>query len=88
LAACQLPFTGSFIKLEVAGGEGEKMDWTWVKVAVALTPIPVVAAFWLADNGAMPLLEGLVFSAACLYGGMLLGAAAAKIEAKLRKRYG
>ena len=64
------------------------MDWIWVKVVAALTPIPIVAGFWLADNGVMPLLEGLVFSAACLYGGLLLGVAAAKIEAKLRKRYG
>jgi len=88
LAACQLPFTGSFIKLEVAGGEEEKMDWTWVKVVAALTPIPVAAAFWLADNGVMPLLEGLVFSAICLYGGLLLGVAAAKVEAKLGKRNG
>jgi len=66
----------------------EKMDWAWVKAVVALTPIPVVAAFWLADNGVMPLLEGLAFSAACLYGGFLLGVAAAKVEARLRKRYG
>ena len=65
-----------------------EMDWTWVKVAVALAPIPLATGLWLEDIGAMPLPEGLVFSAACLYGGMLLGAAAAKAEMKLRKRYG